>query len=378
MRSSPAAPSADVIIVGGGVAGLAAARVLAERKLRVVLLEREPRLASQASGNNAAIFRTLEHDAESAVFPRRSRELLEAWFGPDLLERTGLLLVSEAEPEVRRLQEAAVLAGVPHQRLDASELRSLAPSLAGGQPRCGLLVQDSGILDVPRFTTGLAEQARGLGAELRTSVAVRSIAHAAGKITGVTLSDGTPLAAGSVIVAAGAWNASLGEAAGTDVPLVPFRRHLVELRTPVDVAASEPVVWRIEDEVYYRKQGAGVLASPCDERSARLAIDASAPSASDASATVTLNEKLSRTAPALTDGSIVRAWACFRTFAVDRELVVGPDARVKGLHWFGGLGGRGMSVALAAAEILRACVLGESLPRRAAAVSPARFARKVG
>jgi glycine/D-amino acid oxidase-like deaminating enzyme len=86
-----------------------------------------------------------------------------------------------------------------------------------------------------------------------------------------------------------------------------------------------------------------------------------------------LNEKLARTAPGLAGGSIVRAWACFRTFAADRELVVGPDPRLRGLHWFGGLGGRGMSVALAAAEILRAHVLGESLPLQAAAVSPARL-----
>src|SRR5215510_3144127 len=128
MRSTPAASSADVIIVGGGVAGLAAARALAQRKLRVLLLEREPRLASQASGNNAAIFRTLEHDAASAVLPRRSRELLEAWFGPGLIEVTGLLLVSEAAPEVRRLEAAAVSGGVPHARLDAPQLHALAPS----------------------------------------------------------------------------------------------------------------------------------------------------------------------------------------------------------------------------------------------------------
>jgi glycine/D-amino acid oxidase-like deaminating enzyme len=93
MRSPP---GTDAIIVGGGVAGLSVARVLAEKKRRVLLLEREPQLASQASGNNAAIFRPLERDAASAELPRRSRQLLEAWFGPGLLEVTGLVLVSEA------------------------------------------------------------------------------------------------------------------------------------------------------------------------------------------------------------------------------------------------------------------------------------------
>ncbi len=376
MRSSPAVSAADVIIVGGGVAGLAAARVLAERKLRVMLLEREPRLASQASGNNAAIFRTLEHDAQSAVFPRRSRELLDAWFGPGLLEVTGLLLVSEAPRELQQLEAAALSSGVPHARLDASQLRSLAPSLAGGQARHALLLHDSGVLDVPAFTASLADQARGFGAELRTRVSVQALTHARGAMTGVTLADGTHLSAGSVVVAAGAWNASLGAAASADIPLVPFRRHLVELGTRTDVAASEPVVWRLEDEVYFRKQGSGVLASPCDEARATLAVDAPAENASDPRATQLLHEKLARTAPGLDHGSVVRAWACFRTFAADRELVVGPDPRVQGLHWFGGLGGRGMSVALAAAEILRASMFEESLPLGAAAVSPARFFAK--
>ena len=109
--------SADVIIVGGGVAGLSAARVLAEKKVRVLLLEREPRLATQASGNNAAIFRPFEHEAASALLPRRSRQLLDGWFGPTLLEITGLVLVSHAADPVSRLAAAARSGGVAHSEI---------------------------------------------------------------------------------------------------------------------------------------------------------------------------------------------------------------------------------------------------------------------
>jgi D-arginine dehydrogenase len=366
-------PGADAIIVGGGVAGLSVARVLAEKKQRVLLLEREAQLASQASGNNAAIFRPLEHDAASAELPRRSRQLLEAWFGPGLLEVTGLVLVSEAAAEVTRLIAAARSGGVAHEQLDESQLRALAPSLAGGEARHALLLHEGGVLDVPAFTSGLAAQARKFGAELRAQVAVREVTQARGRITGVTLADGTRVSARCVIVAAGAWNASLGEASGAALPLVPLRRHLIELRTRADIATSEPVVWRLEDEVYYRRQGSGVLASPCDETRAILAVTTTARVASDPTAPAALNEKLQRIAPALANGSIVRAWACLRTFAQDRELVVGSDPRVQGLYWFGGLGGRGMSVAPAAAEWLAAGILGESSPPLAAALSPARL-----
>jgi glycine/D-amino acid oxidase-like deaminating enzyme len=377
--------TADVIVVGGGVAGLSAALVLAEHKLRVLLVERGPALASEASGNNAAIFRPLEHNVASAELPRRSLQLLEDWFGGGLLEPTGLVLVSSGASSVLELADVAARAGVAHDMLDKHQLHSLAPSLLDGEAAHGLLLRDGGVLDVPRFTAQLATRARSLGAELRTDVAVGGLTREHDRVTGVALLDGSQLTAACVIVAAGAWNCRLGETAGLGLPFIPLRRHLVELRAPVALASREPVVWRLEDEVYYRTHGADVLASPCDETHPRAFAAGISAAHSDAahkmdsqpdpSAIPLLREKLQRLAPSLARGSIVRAWACLRTFADDRELIVGPDPRVQGLHWFGGLGGRGMSVAPAAAEWLAAHVLGFTLPPQAAAVSAARLAK---
>lgn len=361
--------SPDVIIVGGGVAGLSTARVLAERRLRVLLVEAAPALASQASGNNAAIFRPLEEDAASAVLPRRSRELLAQWFDAPLLDGAGLLLVSDRERGVRELAAVAHEADVPYDVVTGRALRDLAPSLAGGAAEHALLLREGGVLDVPALTNGLAQQARAGGAELRTGRAVRALTRTSDRIEGVVLEDGTRIHAPDVIVCAGAWNARLGDAIDAPMPLAPLRRHLVELHAAATIAAPEPVVWRLEDEVYYRRLGRGVLASPCDETATTPAECVEA----DPGAVQQLQQKLSRVAPVLAVGSIARAWACLRTFAPDRELVVGRDPRVRGLHWFGGLGGRGMCVALAAAEGLAAGMLGEMLPPRAAALLPARL-----
>jgi D-arginine dehydrogenase len=346
----------DVVVVGGGIAGLSVAAALA-RDARVVLIEREALLASHASGRNAAIFRPLEHDASTAALARRSLQVIEAWGERPLLDRTGLVLASAAREPAHALFTHGGAQGVACEWLEGDAVVARASSLARGEVRCGVHVPDAGVLDIHALTSTLARVARERGAELRTGGGVRRVIVSGARAAGVELESGERIAAGSVVLAAGAWSAQLGAACGAPLPLVPVRRHLVQLDIGAQLHASHPVVWRIDDEIYYRPESGGVLASPCDA----VAWQASDPPA-DRGVLELLAAKLARTAPALAGARVRRFWACLRTFAPDRELVVGEDPRVSGLHWFGGLGGRGMGVAPAAGEVLAACMRGEAHP----------------
>ena len=338
----------EVAIVGGGVAGLSAAALLAPHA-RVILLEREALLSSHASGSNAAIHRPLEHDAASARLAQRSRELLAELVGDGVLERTGLCLVSQSPEPVDALVRSAHEAEVRYERLERAALERAVPWLCRGQVEHGILLLDGGVLDLHRLTSGLAARARAHGAVLRTAAEVAEVEYASGtrRVCGVRLRDGERIRAQHVVIAAGAWSASLGGVIGMPLPLTPVRRHLVQLRAALPVRGPQPVLWRLEDEVYFRPESGGILSSPCDERVWPAEIPQT-----DPSALLLLAQKLERTAPALASAAVQRAWACLRTFAPDRELAIGSDPRAEGLHWLCGLGGRGMSVAPAAAEIL--------------------------
>jgi D-arginine dehydrogenase len=358
----------DVVVVGGGVAGLSALAQLARAGLRVLLLEREPALAAHASGRNAAIYRPLEDDASTLALARRSLALLAELDAGPVLARIGVLLASADPGEVARLCARARALGIGCEPLDGAALPRAASSLAGGELAGGVLVPEGGVLDIDRLNAALAAAARAAGAELRVGAAVAALHSERGRVLGVVLPGGERIAAGAVVLAAGAWSARLGAACGAPLPLEPVRRHLVRLDLAAPLPAGHPVVWRLDDELYYRPEGAGVLASPCDAAAWPPCAPPSEPAALEL-----LAAKLRRAAPALAAARVGESWACLRTFAPDRELCVGEDPRLAGLWWFAGLGGRGMAVAPAASELLAAALRGEA-SALGAALSPRRFA----
>ncbi|MCZ6598715.1 MAG: FAD-dependent oxidoreductase, partial [Planctomycetota bacterium] len=60
-----------ILIVGGGIAGLATAWFLSRRGKRVVLLERERRFGAHSSGLNAGILRTVTSDPVATALTQR-------------------------------------------------------------------------------------------------------------------------------------------------------------------------------------------------------------------------------------------------------------------------------------------------------------------
>lgn len=368
----------DVVIIGGGIAGLATAWHLARRgDARVVLLEREPELGRHSSGRSAAILRTLGADARLGRIARAAAAFLRRpppGFAPGpLLEPCGLLLVgSEAQLAALPWREHAA-AGERVQALDAAALRARAPHYAGPATH-GLLFPDEGRIEVGPLVAALAEGARRAGARLETGAEVLHLETDPAGLRRVRLADGRALAADAVVIAAGGWAERLGRDAGSSVALRPTRRHLLVAGgrgSSGGVDPRWPVLWQLGDEFYCRPEGGGLLSCACDVQPVdpdRCDVDPAVRGAIASKAAVLV--------PSLARLPEQRFWSGVRTLTADGRFAVGPDPDVAGLCWVAGLGGWGMTTGVEVGRLAAALVSGERIDEELrAALDPARLRR---
>lgn len=368
---------ARVVVVGGGIAGLASAWWLVQRGVReLVLVEREPLLGTHSTGRNAAILRTPQPDAlgeqlalEGARFLRRPPR---GFAEHALLDPCGLVLLADA-PRLaeweRRLERRA-----DARALAPEELARLAPHWrreAQGTDARAWWLPDEGRIDVAALVEGFARGLRAGGARLELGCGVRSLARAASGTWRVRLEDERVLEAERVVLAAGGWAARLGGAAGSRVRLEPTRRHLVQSAPDTRVDPRWPITWSEADGFYARPESGGLLLCACDQ----VTVDPDRLVVVDEVVEQAL-AKAARCLSALPELGLARAWAGVRTLTADGRFALGADPELDGLLWAAGLGGHGISSAAAVGRIVAAATLGEALePELARALAPGRLAR---
>lgn len=347
---------AEILIVGGGVAGLSTAFHLARSGVRgVVLAEREAVPGFHASGRNAGIARQLTGRPEQTALAIRGRDRLAQ---AGLMETRGGLLLG-ADPggagALAREAEAfgleAVLAeGSPFPDLKAAE---------------HLRVAGDGVIDIHGLLGTCAEGAREAGASLRFGCEAK-VLEADGSGFTVDL-GGTPLRARILVNAAGAWAGPLGRGAGgLDLAFAPLRRHLAWSRGPYP--AGRPYTWWADRPFYVRPEGGGLLLCPCDEGPVVPPGPGEQPRV-DPAVLEGMGTSLADLAPGLR-APLARAWSGLRTFSPDRRFVLGSDPANPRLFWVAGLGGHGMTTGLAVGE-WAARALREGIP--GGALDPGRF-----
>jgi L-2-hydroxyglutarate oxidase LhgO len=227
----------DLVVVGGGLVGLATARAaLATRPgLRVVVVEKEDAVAPHQSGRNSGVLHAglyYRPGSQKAALCQAGKAQMEAFCDEEGIPwtRSGKVVVAVTDDEVPcldALAERAAANGVAFERLDTDGLREREPHAAGV---AALWVPSTGVTDFAAVARRMAERLAETGVEIRTSTAVTGGRETS---TGVVVeTDGGAVEARALVTCAGLWADRVARLFGVtpSVELVPFRGEYALLR----------------------------------------------------------------------------------------------------------------------------------------------------
>jgi L-2-hydroxyglutarate oxidase len=221
-------PRFDVVVVGGGIVGLATAHAVARTGRSVAVVEREPRLAAHQTGNNSNVIHSGLYYAPGGYKARLAvagcAETVAFCRAHDLPhEVTGKLVVATEPEELPRLAELKRRGdanGVENHELDPAGMRLHEPHVRGIK---ALFVPSTGITDYRMIAEKLGELVQKDGGEIHLGRAVRSVVRRRADV--VVRTDGGDLLGTQVVVCAGLRCDELARASGADpgVRIIPFR-----------------------------------------------------------------------------------------------------------------------------------------------------------
>lgn len=359
-RRTALPPSADVVVIGGGVMGTSIAFHLAEAGVRrVVLLERDA-LGSGSTSKAAGGVRAQFSDELNIALGARSLQAFARFRerpGQDIdLHRVGYLFCLDRERDVAAFEASVALQnsmGVPSRMIEPEQAGRLCPLLRTDGLLAAAYSPDDGHCAPESVVLGYATAARRLGAELRTGCEVLDVETVGGQVTAVITTAGrveTP----TVICAAGAWSARVGAMVGVDLPVTPVRRQIVVTEQVAGLPPDLPMTIDFSTTFYFHREGRGLLLGMSDpdeepgfglERS-----DAWLPRLADA---------ITARAPSVLDAGLRTGWAGLYEVTPDHNALIGEAAGVSRFLYATGFSGHGFLQGPAVGEVLRDLYLGE-------------------
>ena len=348
----------DVVVIGGGIAGLSVAARLAAHA-RVIVLEGESAPGYHASGRSVAF-------AHYGLGNPPVRALTALSMG-ELAARGSIhpaLHIASAQ-EIAALDALEAVHreyGCDYTRVGPEEACALLPILKPEACATALVDHGSLKLDTHAMLQACVAGLRAGGGEIVTGALVSAIAREDdGWRVECAAGD---FAAPLLVNAAGAWADMIAQLAGvTPVGIEPRRRTVISVTAPEGEDVSRwPFAKTVGEGFYMLPEGQGqVLVSSMDQTPSDPC-DA-APEELDKAIAADRVEQ----ATTLAIRRISHAWAGLRSFAPDELPVIGEAAGAPGFFWCAGQGGAGFQTAPALSRIAAAAVLGLPFPEDAAA-----------
>lgn len=335
----------DVLIVGGGIAGLSLASTLAG-KCKVAVVEAEQELAYHSSSRSARQLipsygpevvreltaRTLD------LMAARDAELPE----PVLTPRSFMLIGTEASVQA---ESSGQMEPITH-----AEALELCPVLKPESFTAAGLDTGSFGCNATLLISDHRTRAEAAGADIITGARV----HSAQRLgSGWQVGAGQEAFQAAVLVnAAGAWADELAVISGVEkLGLQPYRRTAAIVDVERPLPERSPMVAAADESFYFRRDADGVLISPSE--AVPSGPEDARPRPGD------IEHLIARLNQVTTLGirGVRNAWTGLRTEAADGIPVAGFDAEAPGFYWLAGQGGYGLQTSSAMAELAAAQIL---------------------
>jgi glycine oxidase len=367
--------SADVVIVGGGIAGMATAYYLAKSGVPSIVVERDA-IGSHASGfaygglsplSGFGIPGPLAEVAQDGM--RLHRELAET-----VVEETGIgidfrvrpsLALAFTDAEAHRLRAA-----LPWQQqhpgyvvrwLDSVEARGVEPRIAD-ETLGAALIEGGGAVEPYRLVLALTRAAERLGVVVRHGRAI-GLRRDGGRITGVVL-EREVLGCASAVLAIGPWSAGASEWIGVPIDVRPLKGQILRLQAPGPPVECS-VGW---GHNYATSKTDGLLWAGTTEEETGFD-EESTPAARD-----NIGAALLRMLPAMAEAQVVQQTACLRPVTSDGLLVLGGVPGLDGVYVATGGARKGILYGPAMGHAIADLVLGRDARISLDAFAPGRFA----
>ena len=254
----------DIIVIGGGMAGISAGALLSEHA-QVTVLEAEAHLGHHATGRSAAIFILNYGNATLRALNAAAFPVLSGQSGDDsVLSPRGEMLIAR-ENELDLLDDyLASTRGL--DRLTAQEARELVPILREDKIAAAVIERDAQDIDVDRLLQRYARQLRAHGGQILTGQPAQRITRE--KNTWRVQTRDHQFDAPLVVNAAGAWADEIASLAGVArMGLQPMRRSALLMAVPggANSVRHWPLFGSVAERWYAKPDGSGLMISPADE-----------------------------------------------------------------------------------------------------------------
>jgi glycine oxidase len=369
--------SADVVVVGGGVIGLAIARALRLRGVRRVMLIERARpgaeashaaagmLAPQSEANGADAFFELAC-ASRDLYPAFAEELREET-GTDIeLERTGTLYLAFTEKDEQEIEHRLRWqrrAGLSVEQLSADEARRLEPCISR-EVRAALRFPLDVQVENRRLIAALSTSIEKQGVRLLTETHVQSLIVERGRTVGVETSRGV-VHAPVVVLAAGAWTSFLTSSGNASLPvsIEPVRGQMLCFET--NPRSARHVIYSPRGYLVPRLDNRLLAGSTTEHAGFEKRVTGAGVHA--------IMSNALEIAPAVGKLPLVDSWAGLRPRAEDEWPVIGACAETQGLFYATGHYRNGILLAPLTGDVVAEQIMTGKPSPLINAFSPERF-----